>query len=407
MSSGTYTCITCRVGFLDGDLQRGHYKTDWHRYNLKRKVADLPPVTADTFQQKVLAQRAKVQEQSKTENVKCDLCSKHFSTQNAYQNHLQSKKHKDAVSKQTEKLKTEIEKKNEESKTTETGLPENEKRLMKDCVNMRLKEKMQTAESDVAMATKGKGATGKTKMEISDDDDSDAESVDSWDENSLGIEECLFCSHINSSMEKNIEHMTVKHSFFLPDAEYITDLEGLICYLGEKIGVGHVCLWCNEKGKTFHSTKAVQKHMLDKGHCKILHEGDTVYEFADFYDYRSSYPDYQEGTEQDSGNDDPERDVEMEDDSDDEVTEQEIKGDGYELVLPSGATIGHRSLMKYYRQNLPNRSYDKTKTILPKMLAQYKALGWTGTTGAVAQRRAKDLGYMQRLKSRKYMDCGH
>ena len=59
-ASSGFTCITCRVGFIDGDTQRGHYKTDWHRYNLKRKVAELPPVTADTFQQKVLAQRAKV-----------------------------------------------------------------------------------------------------------------------------------------------------------------------------------------------------------------------------------------------------------------------------------------------------------------------------------------------------------
>lgn len=58
--SGLYTCITCRVGFANLDLQRGHYKTDWHRYNLKRKVAELPPVTADTFQQKVLAQREQV-----------------------------------------------------------------------------------------------------------------------------------------------------------------------------------------------------------------------------------------------------------------------------------------------------------------------------------------------------------
>lgn len=31
MSSGLFTCITCRVGFRDGDLQRNHYKTDWHR----------------------------------------------------------------------------------------------------------------------------------------------------------------------------------------------------------------------------------------------------------------------------------------------------------------------------------------------------------------------------------------
>ena len=55
---------------------------------------------------------------------------------------------------------------------------------------------------------------------------------------------------------------------------------------GQKVGEGHVCLWCNEKGKAFHSTKSVQQHMMDKGHCKMMHDGDAVYEYADFYDYR-------------------------------------------------------------------------------------------------------------------------
>ncbi len=56
--------------------------------------------------------------------------------------------------------------------------------------------------------------------------------------------------------------------------------------LGEKVGVGHVCLWCNEKGKAFQTRLAVQRHMVDKGHCKMLHEGDVVFEYADYYDYR-------------------------------------------------------------------------------------------------------------------------
>ena len=64
-------------------------------------------------------------------------------------------------------------------------------------------------------------------------DESDTESVESWDENSLGIEECLFCSFISQSLEDNVGHMTSKHSFFLPDAEYLSDLEGLITYLGK------------------------------------------------------------------------------------------------------------------------------------------------------------------------------
>jgi pre-60S factor REI1 len=33
-------------------------------------------------------------------------------------------------------------------------------------------------------------------------------------------------------METNVAHMTKKHSFFLPDAEFIADLEGLMIYLG-------------------------------------------------------------------------------------------------------------------------------------------------------------------------------
>lgn len=31
--------------------------------------------------------------------------------------------------------------------------------------------------------------------------------------------------------------------------------------------------------------------MSDKGHCKMLHEGIALAEYADFYDYSSSYPD--------------------------------------------------------------------------------------------------------------------
>ena len=49
MNSGLLTCITCSVGFKEAFDQRDHYKTDWHRYNLKRKVAELPPVKESDF----------------------------------------------------------------------------------------------------------------------------------------------------------------------------------------------------------------------------------------------------------------------------------------------------------------------------------------------------------------------
>ena len=55
---------------------------------------------------------------------------------------------------------------------------------------------------------------------------------------------------------------------------------------GEKVGMGKVCLWCNEKGRSFYSTEAVQGHMVDKSHCKLFTDGDSALEFADFYDFR-------------------------------------------------------------------------------------------------------------------------
>lgn len=48
-------------------------------------------------------------------------------------------------------------------------------------------------------------------------------------------------------------------SFFLPDVEYLTDPEGLVGYLEEKVKLGHICLYCNGKGKTFHSYRALQQ----------------------------------------------------------------------------------------------------------------------------------------------------
>ena len=102
-----------------------------------------------------------------------------------------------------------------------------------------------------------------------------------------------------------------------------------------------MCLWCNEKARNFRTCSAVQKHMIDKGHCKLLHEGDAIAEFADFYDYSTSYPD-------EENNDNEERKARL----DEEIDLNMLDDSGYELVLPSGAKIGHRSLLRYYRYAL-------------------------------------------------------
>lgn len=43
-------CNTCILQFLDVDEQRAHFKTDFHRYNLKRKMNGKPPVEEETFE---------------------------------------------------------------------------------------------------------------------------------------------------------------------------------------------------------------------------------------------------------------------------------------------------------------------------------------------------------------------
>lgn len=94
----SYTCITCQVLFKSAELQREHYKLDWHRYNLKRKVASIPPVTLEEFEQRAKEHR-ELSEIVRDESVYCKCCSKLFNTKNAYGNHLNSKKHKQAEEK--------------------------------------------------------------------------------------------------------------------------------------------------------------------------------------------------------------------------------------------------------------------------------------------------------------------
>ncbi len=101
-----HTCTTCSVMFKDAQMQREHYKTDWHRYNLKRKVAEMPPVTLDVFQDKMDKHQEKVKALSgeiAAPTGYCVCCRKSFNTEKAYDNHILSKKHKQTAAKFDEK----------------------------------------------------------------------------------------------------------------------------------------------------------------------------------------------------------------------------------------------------------------------------------------------------------------
>jgi pre-60S factor REI1 len=227
--------------------------------------------------------------------------------------------------------------------------------------------------------------------------------------------------------------MASAHSFFIPDLEYLTDLSGLLSLLGERIAVDNTCIFCLKRSRDFRSLDAVRKHMVDKGHCKIAYdaEGERL-AVSDFYDFSSSYPtvpgektgssskrrrvrvvvpdaelvkddgwedlddldgEFDEMVEESSS--EPVDSGGEEDESDNEAGGPQITyGDTvYELVLPSGSRIGHRSLQRYYKQSfanpLPGRTEDPNsgvglvrKLIKDKNSALVPAKGGYGAFGS-------------------------
>lgn len=89
-----------------------------HRYNLKRKIAELAPVTAEVFAQKVLGMfciRSKSYSVAQQDQLRlsasqanytqtCVPCKKTFYSQNAFNNHLSSKRHRIATLRSSSRL---------------------------------------------------------------------------------------------------------------------------------------------------------------------------------------------------------------------------------------------------------------------------------------------------------------
>ncbi|KAL7318666.1 pre-60S factor rei1 [Mucor circinelloides] len=329
--SGLFTCLACQVAFQSAEGQRNHYRSDWHRYNLKRKVVSLPPVTSEQFNSKTEAREMKEAEVKKvveTTNNYCQTCRKTFGSNNQYENHIQSKKHKEVAAKQALKQQQQAEQpKKEASVQSNAEKP----------VDLRITEETTEEEMMAMIDEKIKTAP---RLEETD---------------------CLFCNHKAETFEDNMTHMTNVHSLFIPDIEYLVDLRGMIRYLGEKITVGNVCIFCNGKGRGMRSVDAVRKHMNDKGHCKIAYEeDDDAAELVDFYDFSSSYPQIE--------GDDQEVDIDAE--LENLTASLTLADDEMSLVLPNGSVVGHRHMKRYYDQKLkPEETRDSI--LINKLIGQY------------------------------------
>lgn len=343
VSRPSFTCASCHSIFENAEAQRAHYQSDWHRYNLRRKVADLPPVTETTFASRLDLldkETATIKAAQVSRTFECTACKKTFNSEKSFENHIKSRKHLDAAS--TDRVLPIVRQKtaNDDSKKPTDMYLDN------DATEEQIKAAL---DSKLTLARR------------------------------LAAEECIFCNRSFETFESNMEHMAKDHSLYIPDLDFIDDLTGLVRYLADKVSVAFCCLYCPSSRQPFHSLESVRRHMVDKGHLKIRFDDEGMDELADFYNY--------EEVVSDDGDDSfVDVDINGEEDSEDYGSGKDeylyVSPDGTELVLSSGKRIGHRAYRIYYKQylrtdELPARPSRRSEhqELVSRMSDHYFAVG--------------------------------
>ncbi|XP_009368013.2 cytoplasmic 60S subunit biogenesis factor REI1 homolog 1 [Pyrus x bretschneideri] len=375
------TCNSCNKEFLDDSEQKLHYKSEWHRYNLKRKVAGVPGVTEALF---IARQAALAQEKNNLSETpmlySCGLCGKGYRSSKAHAEHLKSRSHilraSQGASEQEEKaiirplpprvvnkapLKTEANDEETDESEDEWVEVDPDKDLAKSLTGMNVDE--HASEEDM-------------------DEDDDFEELDPTC--------CFMCDLKHDTLESCMVHMHKHHGFFIPDIEYLKDPKGLLTYLGLKVKRDFMCLYCNDRRHPFNSLEAVRKHMVAKSHCKV-HYGDDddeeEAELEEFYDYSSSYVD-------DAG-----KQLVV---SGDMANSVELGSGGSELIITrrsddgiSSKTLGSREYLRYYRQKL-RPSPANGAAITAALASRYRSMGLATVQSKERMVRMKVLKEMRR-----------
>ncbi|EEY21803.1 zinc finger protein Yan [Verticillium alfalfae VaMs.102] len=426
-ASHPFTCNTCTIAYRNIDLQRGHMKSDWHRYNLKRRVASLPPITSETFNEKVLQARAvqTAEAEKALFERSCEACQKNYSSENAYQNHLTSSKHKLRLAALGRRGSRADDASSVMSSTFSLGDPH--RRRQGGLRNAKLDHKQDENRpspvkrpSNPQPSAQGHRSEDHPVSDEAGEGETESSTPVPKSEISWTLKSCIFCNYDSPTVPLNAHHMERFHNMFIPEKQYLVDLEGLLQHLLERVHEGHQCLYCF---KTKNTAFAVQTHMRDKGHCKVPFDTEeTQLDIGDFYDFRSTYSDDEESDEDEEeevqkggaklgarreakhkdedGKEVGEGDGWETDSSASSLDSEDLTAmpaerhdhqyerldkhphhsnatsrahrqadgwhshahkhnhavfyDDYEMHLPNGKSVGHRSMARYYKQNLTN-----------------------------------------------------
>uniref|UniRef100_A0A2N9F440 C2H2-type domain-containing protein n=1 Tax=Fagus sylvatica TaxID=28930 RepID=A0A2N9F440_FAGSY len=384
------TCNACNKEFIDDSEQKLHYKSEWHRYNLKRKIAGVPGVTEALF---LTRQSALAQEESQSSETpmlySCGLCGKGYRSSKAHAEHLKSRSHIMRASQET----------NNEEEDKAIVKP-----LLRRVVNQppprreskdeesEESEESEWEEADPEEDLLGEAMDSLTNLNVhepaSDDDMDDNDDDD--DDYELDPSCCFMCDLEHDTLESCMVHMHKQHGFFIPDVEYLKDPKGLLTYLGLKVKRDFMCLYCNDRCHPFNSLEAVRKHMIAKSHCKV-HFGDgdeeEEAELDEFYDYSSSYVN-EEGKQLIASGD-----------MDNNV---ELGSGGSELIITrrseeriSTKTLGSREYLRYYRQK-PRPSPVNNMAISAALASRYRSMGLATVQSREQMVRMKVMKQMNR-----------
>jgi pre-60S factor REI1 len=373
-------CQSCNYKPISDDDLREHYSSRYHNYNLSRRIDDLAPVSLKTFEAYLKHIETEKEKQTQVTGPTiyiCDACSKKFSSEGQFEAHIKSKKHIQNVKallaaqksmKASESTQMEVARQNSEQNTTSRS------------------------ESSVVIT---KNEMDETPL---DDEDGDLEN-DEEGTVALTVDSnnCLFCFEKSEGIEENMRHMRLKHSFYIPDIEFLVEPVGLIEHLLEKIASGR-CIYCTGN-KVYESAQAVQQHMIDKQHCKMVYEElDDLDEYADFYEY--VYEDEEEeGGENSKGN---YRDVISSSYAPGTITPS---GD---LQLPGNKVAHPRQLLRYYKQHFRLPDTRSSVAIHSANLAlEYRANGITTVSQFARQRASIQRGNNTNVAAQKYQQRKH
>ena len=329
--ASTFTCASCRALFGCSDAQRAHYQGEWHRYNLRRKVAGLPPLdeAAHRARASSAAQQhtaAEAEAAAAALRRECLACGRGFHSAAAYAGHLASRKHVAAAARLAQS--------GTERVVPERGAPAGP---------------VPPAFPDIAADATDAQVDAAIAQHVAAAPDR------------LGPRDCLYCARVSfASVEDLLAHMHAQHSFYIPDLELLRDLPGLLAHLADKVAVWRVCLHCGGEGRApFASLAAVRRHMRDKGHTGLRYDDEGSAELAPFYDFSALRPHPPSALDSDSEAweeiSDADADA-VQDTADTAPAEFDdaliLAPDESELILPNGRRLGSRTYRHYYRQYL-------------------------------------------------------